>query len=261
MKQLKNRVAVITGAGSGMGRALSIGLANEGCSLALVDFDKKGLDETRKLLDASNVKITSHVADVTDRKKMESLPEEIIKEHGRINILINNAGVGLYKTITDVPIEDIEWVMNINFWGVVYGCKFFLPCLQKEKEAHIVNVSSLLGFVSIPKLGPYSASKFAVCGFTEALWSEMRGTGVGVSLVYPGAVKTNILNTARFDSEDTEKGLKKVMARLGPTAEKAAKKIIKGIKQNKYRVRICTETYFMDWGKRLFPTLFSRMIS
>lgn len=261
MKHLKTRVAVITGAGSGIGRALSLGLAKEGCDLALIDFDKKGLDETQKLLEESPVKVTIHVADVTDRKRMESLPEEIIKEHGRVNILINNAGVGLYKTIADVTIEDIEWVMNINFWGVVYGCKFFLPHLLKEDKAHIVNVSSLLGFISIPKLGPYSASKFAVCGFTEALWSEMRGTSIGVSLVYPGAVKTNILNKARFDSPDTEKSLKKVMARLGPTSEKAAKKIIRGIKRNRFRVRICIETYFMDWWKRFFPTLFSRMIS
>lgn len=261
MKQLKNRVAVITGAGSGIGRALALGLAGEGCSLALVDFDKKGLEETQKLLAGSSVKVTIHTADVTDRSRMESLPEEIIKQHSRINLLINNAGVGLYKTVADVPIEDIEWVMDINFWGVVYGCKSFLPYLQREDESHIVNVSSLLGFISIPKLGPYSASKFAVCGFTEALWREMRGTGVGVSLVYPGAVKTNILNKARFDSGDTEKSLKKVMARFGPTSEKAAKKIIKGIKRNKYRVRICIETYFMDWGKRFFPTLFSRMIS
>ncbi len=244
-----------------MGRALSLDLAGEGCDLALVDFDKKGLDETLKLLGGSSAKVTAHVADVTDRKRMEFLPEEVIREHGRVNLLINNAGVGLYKTVADVSIEDIEWVMNINFWGVVYGCKFFLPYMQKEKEAHIVNVSSLLGFVSIPKLGPYSASKFAICGFTEALWSEMRGTGVGVSLVCPGAVKTNILNAARFDSEDTEKSLKKVMSRFGPTSEKAARKIISGVKRNKYRIRICTETYFMDWGKRLLPALFPRMIS
>jgi hypothetical protein len=261
LKQLNNRVAVITGAGSGIGRALSLGLAKEGCNLALVDFDKNGLGETQKLLAGSSVKATIHAADVTDRSRMESLPDEIINLHGRVNLLINNAGVGLYKTVAEVPIEDIEWVMNINFWGVVYGCKFFLPYLQMEDEAHIVNVSSLLGFISIPKLGPYSASKFAVCGFTEALWREMSGTGVGVSLVYPGAVKTNILNQARFDSGDTETSLKKVMARFGLTSEKAAKKIIKGIKRKKYRVRICTETYFMDWGKRFFPTLFSRLIS
>jgi len=259
MKKLENRVAVITGGGNGIGRSLARLLAEQGCHLALVDINEASLKETQALVSHLDRKVSLHVADVASRARMEALPEEILAAQGHIHMLINNAGVGVYKTIEEHTIEDIEWIMGINLWGVIYGCKFFLPLLKKEPEAHIVNFSSMLGIIGMHQQGSYSATKFAVRGFTEALWAELKNTNIRVSIVHPGAVKTNILNTARYSDKETEAHLKNIVDRFAPTADKAAKKIMKGIIKNKHRILVCPETYIIDLGKRLFPTLMNRL--
>jgi len=260
MKNLQDRVAVITGAGNGIGRSLARLLAEKGCHLALVDIREPGLTETQASLSDLDREVSLHVADVSDKSRMETLPEEIAEAHGHIHLLINNAGVGVYKTIEQHTLEDMEWILGINLWGVIYGCKFFLPYLRKEPEAHIVNLSSMLGIIGLPRQGSYSASKFAVRGFTEALWGEMKGTNIHVSIVHPGAVKTNILNTARYSDKQTETDLRKIVEKYAPSAEKAAKTIVKGIQGNRHRILICPETHLIDLGKRLFPTLMNRLV-
>ncbi len=233
MKQLKNHVAVITGAGNGIGRALALNLAQKGCDLALADISEAALEETAGAVGKFGRRVTTHLADVSDRERMAALPEEIKQAHNHIHLLINNAGVGVYKSIEEQPIEDMEWIMGINLWGVIYGCKFFLPYLKQEAEAHIVNVSSLLGIIGLAQQGTYSATKFAVRGLTESLWCELKGTGVHVSIVHPGAVKTNILNTARYEDAQTEIRLKKIADTFGPSPEKAARIIHKAISKGK----------------------------
>lgn len=261
MKQFQDRVAVITGAGSGIGQALAQMLAQRGCHLALVDVNQSGLEQTRSQVEDSGagVNLSLHQADVSDKERMMALPQEVLAEHGRVHLLVNNAGVGVYKNVADQSIEDMEWIIGINLWGVIYGCKFFLPHLLEQEEAHIVNVSSMLGLIGLPSQGSYSATKFAVRGFSEALWRELKQTPVKVSIVHPGAVKTNILNTARYGDEETEQKLKKIMDRFAPEADKAAKKILKGIQKEKHRILVCPETYLMDWGKRMFPTLMNKL--
>ncbi|HEX4937185.1 MAG TPA: SDR family NAD(P)-dependent oxidoreductase, partial [Candidatus Kapabacteria bacterium] len=147
MKDLNNKVAVITGAGSGIGRALSVALANEGCALALVDISEKGLQHTLAILHGRHNKITTHVASVADRARMVALPAEIEQAHGAIHLLFNNAGVTINKSFEDSSLEDLDFVININLYGVIYGCHFFLPYLKKQAESHIVNTSSLAGFL------------------------------------------------------------------------------------------------------------------
>ncbi|MCP4005425.1 MAG: SDR family NAD(P)-dependent oxidoreductase [bacterium] len=254
MKQLQNRVAVITGGASGIGRALALELAGRGCDLALVDLNRAGLDEAAERARASGRKVSTHIADVADRERMAKLPEEVLAEHGRVHILANNAGVNASGAIGEISVEDFEWVIGINFWGVVHGCHFFLPHLKQQDEAHIVNLSSMFGFIGVPESAAYCSTKFAVRGFSETLWTELAGTGVGVTSVHPGGVKTNIVRSQRtHDPENHAEFVDQFekAARMSPEA--AAKRIVRAIEKNKQRQRICAESYLTDWLKRALP--------
>src|SRR5687767_1447007 len=183
MKRLEGRVAVVTGAASGIGRALALALAEKGCALALVDLNESGLEDTASAVRALGRKVSLHVADVADRARMERLPGEVVAEHGHVHVLVNNAGVSVSGNLVDQSLDDFAWLMGINFWGVVYGCKLFLPQLLAEDEAHIVNVSSMFGLIGIPTQISYNAAKYAVRGISDALQSELAGTRVGVTCV------------------------------------------------------------------------------
>ena len=196
MKILTDRVAAVTGAASGIGRALATNLAAKGCHLAISDVNEQGLRETANLVAHKNAKVTTHIVDVADRDQVYRYAEDVVNQHGRVNIIINNAGVAVGDSIECVSYEDFEWVVGINFWGVVYGTKAFLPYLKKEPEGHIVNISSINGIIPNPYNAPYCATKFAVKGFTETLSQEMRGTSVGVTCVHPGGIGTNIIRNA-----------------------------------------------------------------
>ena len=198
MRQLRDRVAVITGAASGIGRELAVTLAEEGCHVALVDIDEIGVGETRSRIHDQAVRVTTHACNVSQREEVYSLAQDVIAQHGQVDVMLNNAAVMVAESLEDVTYDDFEWLMGINFWGVVYCTKAFLPYLKLRPTAHLVNVSSVNGFLTTPNNGPYCITKFAVTGFTETLMQELAGTNVRVSCVVPGGVRTNIVRNTRF---------------------------------------------------------------
>lgn len=263
MKNLKGRVAVVTGAASGIGRATAIELAKQGCDVAISDINEAGLKETAKQVAALGRKASIHVVDVADKAQMQAFPEAVIKEHGHVHIVVNNAGVSVTANFEHHSIEDFEWIMGINLWGVVYGCKYFLPYLQKEPEGHIVNISSLFGIIGLPTQSSYAATKFAVRGFSESLRTELAPQHIGVTSIHPGGVNTNIVKSARV-VDAQELGLKQKAEKFFeivtiPPSE-AAKAIVAGIKKNKPRVLITRETYVIDALKRVFPVGTNRIM-
>jgi NAD(P)-dependent dehydrogenase (short-subunit alcohol dehydrogenase family) len=254
---LEEGVAVITGAGSGMGRSLARQLAARGSSLALADVNEAGLGETVALLGSTKGKISRHIVNVAEEAQVKGFAEEVAAEHGRATLLFNNAGVALLGDLEEISLQDFRWLMDINFWGVVYGVTYFLPMLRKEKRAHIVNTSSLLGFFGASGQGAYCASKFAVRGYTESLHHELIGSGVGVTCVHPGFVRTAIAERAKVGQragaglrQDSLSRFEKV-ARTD--AQTAAAKILRGVEQNRARVLIGADAYFVDIWQRLKP--------
>ena len=194
MKSFEGKVAAITGAGSGMGRTLAVELARRGCHLALSDINEAGLVQTMKECVVHGVRVTLQRLDVSDRAAVFSWASQVSEDHGRINLIFNNAGVSLAAPAETAKIEDFEWIMGINFWGVVHGTQAFLPYLRASGDGHVINTSSLFGIIAMPTQGAYNASKFAVSGYTEALRMELEMEGVSVSAtcVHPGGVATNI---------------------------------------------------------------------
>lgn len=261
----KNSVAVITGAGSGIGRALALRLAQEKIEgIAIADFKEEGLDETFAMLENSGVKVSKHLIDVSKLEQVQQFADEVLAEHGRATHLINNAGVGLLGTFEQISLTDFEWLMSINFWGVVYGCKVFLPILQKEKSAHIVNISSVFGFVAPPEQSAYCSAKFAVRGFTESLRHELEDSNIRVSAVHPGGIKTNIARSSRLGENAPEEYSQQAadffdkVAQTSP--EKAAETIVKGIKKENPRILIGADAHAISYVHRLFPKKYLKII-
>jgi len=260
MKRLRDRVAVVTGAASGIGRATAIALAAEGCDLALSDVNEQGLTETANEVRARGRRACTHRVDVADKQRMQRYAEEVFAEYGKIEILMNNAGVTVASAFEEHSLEDLEWIVGINFWGVVYGCKFFLPYLRQADEAHIVNMSSVFGFVGVPSQSSYCATKFAVRGFSEALWAELQPR-IGVTSVHPGGIRTNIAKSARAKHGEIKQEAIDIIERVSITPERCAQQIVGAIKQNKMRLRVTRESYAIDWAKRLWPVLTHRLIA
>ena len=261
MKDFKNKVAAITGAASGMGRTLALELARRGCHLALSDVNEAGLRETAQMAERLGVKVTTQRLDVSDRSAMVAWADQVVADHGRVNLIFNNAGVALGALLENVKPENFEWIMGINFWGVVWGTQAFLPHLKKAGEGHIVNTSSLFGLLSLPTQGCYNSSKFAVRGFTEALRQEldMMPCGVSATCVHPGGIRTNIARDARMDNslhssqEEADQARKRFDKLLNTTtAEKAALQILRAVEGNKRRVLVGPDAMFLDKVVRLF---------
>jgi short-subunit dehydrogenase len=259
VKQLDGRVAVVTGAGSGIGRATAAALAREGCHLALVDVLPARLAEVAGSLARADRRLTTHVADVADRARMEALPDEVVAAHGAVHVLVNNAGVTVARRFTDHSWSDLDWVLGVDLWGVIHGCKVFLPHLLRADEAHIVNVSSMAGFVAFPLQSSYSAAKAAVYGFSDALRMELSGGPVGVTSVHPGAIRTRVLADARRGDERLER-LVGGMERGGRPPEAVARKIVRAVRRNRTRVRVGADAYLLDWIHRLAPQLPGRIL-
>ena len=261
----KNSVAVITGAASGIGRALAVRFAEEKIAgVSVSDVNEQGLNETAEMVEKLGVPVSAHLVDTSKLEQIERLKTEVLAKHGRATHLINNAGVGVIGTFEQISLEDFEWLMGINFWGVIYGCKVFLPVLKEQDAAHIVNISSVFGLVAPPEQTAYCASKFAVRGFTESLRHELEGTNVRVSSVHPGGIKTNIARNSRL-GKDTPEEYKaqgaKFFDKVAVTSpEEAAEVIIKGIKSENPRILIGSDARMINTIQRLFPKKYLKII-
>lgn len=271
MKNLKDKVAAITGAASGIGRALAVELAGRGCHVALSDVNTEGLAQTAELVHAAGrVSCTTQKLDVSDRAAVEAWAAQVVKDHGKVNLIFNNAGVAHGATIEATSYEDFEWIMGINFWGVVYGTKAFLPYLRAAGEGHVINISSLFGIVAVPTQGTYNATKFAVRGFTEALRQELdiQGGGVSATSVHPGGIKTNIANAARFDDSasqitgQSQEASKRNFEKLfRTTPETAARTILRAVEKDARRVLIGSDAHAIDAVQRLLPSGYQRILT
>lgn len=269
MKNFNGKVAAITGAGSGIGRQLALQLAQQGANLALSDMNEQGLAETLHLLKAYPVQVTLTKLDVADREAVYAWAEQCFKDFGQVNLIFNNAGVALASTVEGMSYDELEWIFNINFWGVVYGTKAFLPYLKQSGEGHIINTSSLFGLTAQPTQSAYNATKFAVRGFTEALRQEldMEQSGVSATSVHPGGIRTNIANAARMSDSIRALGMNPERASrsfnkvLKTPPELAAKVILDGVKANKARVLIGNDAKILDLVQRITPSHYAQALN
>jgi short-subunit dehydrogenase len=271
MKEFNGRVAAITGASSGIGRALALELASRQCDLALCSHSNQAaLAETADLASRYGVRVTTCKVDVANRDQVHAWAEQVAERHGQVNLVINNAGVACAGTVDSTAYTDYEWIMAINFWGVVHGTKAFLPYLEAAGEGHIVNISSVFGLFSQPGMSAYNASKFAVRGFTESLRQELDlvKNGVSATCVHPGGVRTNIAAAGRVsDSLQYVTGSGEVDARrnferlLRTTPEVAARQILEGVQRNARRVLIGADARAADGVQRLLPSLYQSLVT
>ncbi|GAB5451404.1 MAG: SDR family NAD(P)-dependent oxidoreductase [Halioglobus sp.] len=262
MAYTQGKTAVITGAGSGIGRALAQQLNREGCSLYISDINPDTLAETVASLCNKEAAVYHRTLDVADRSAVHAWADEAAAQSGHVDIVVNNAGVALMSLVEDCDYDNLEWLMNINFWGVVHGTQAFLPLLRKSGQGHIVNISSVFGIIAVPTQSAYNAAKFAVRGYTEALRHEMAGSNIHVCCVHPGGIRTNIARSARggdpaISNEDRGKEFEK-MARTTP--ESAAAQIVRAVEKKKKRLLIGWDARFMDIVQRLFPVNYGRLM-
>ncbi|MDP8999030.1 MAG: SDR family NAD(P)-dependent oxidoreductase [Myxococcota bacterium] len=250
MTQIKDKVVAITGAASGIGRALALRLAAKGARLAISDVNESGLRETATLLAATASDVSVHVVDVRRRQVVQRYAEEVERQHGGADIVINNAGLAVRASLEEVSYQDFETVIDVNLWGVIHGTKAFLPLLRKRAEGHIVNISSINAMVPFINNGPYNISKYAVLGLSETLIQELQGQPIHVTCVHPGGIRTDIVRNCKGATEGDVAMFEK-LARTSP--REAADAIIAGIEKNKEQVFIGVDAKAMAVAKRLFP--------
>jgi NAD(P)-dependent dehydrogenase (short-subunit alcohol dehydrogenase family) len=264
--RIAGRTAVITGAASGIGRGTALALARRGCHLALADIDEAGLAETKALAGEQEVRITTHRLDVADRAAVAAFPEAVLEAHGGAQMLFNNAGVAVGGSFEQVAEADFEWLMNINFYGVVRMTRAFLPLLRAADEARIVNISSLFGLIAPPGQTAYAASKFAVRGFSEALRRELEeeGTRIGVTTVHPGGVATSIASNARLapglNGDEFEKRRAKMEKLLRMPPLKAGEIIVTGVARGRARVIVGNDAKFAALIERVAPVGYWKLL-
>lgn len=253
---------MITGTGSGIGRALALALAGEGARLAISDIDQEAVVRTAALARQRGAEVESYVLDVSSREAVFAHAEAVRERFGTVNLVINNAGVAVSKDFLDMPLEDIEWLMGINFWGVVYGTKAFLPELIASRDGHLVNISSVFGMIAVPGQSAYNAAKFAVRGFTEAVRQEMLAARhpVQVSCVHPGGVKTNIARAARSDDLSPGELAATFDKIAGLTPERAAEIILAGVRRNRGRIFVGHDARALDLLQRTLGVGYQQIV-
>ena len=261
---LKNKVAVITGAGSGIGRATAFAMAKRGCHLALADIDEAAVNASAARAREFGVRASSHRLDVADRGAVAALPAIVLEAHGQADLLMNNAGVALGGTFEQVSADDFDWLMEINFHGVVRMTRAFLPLLHRSHDARIVNVSSIYGIITPPGQAAYSASKFAVRGFSNVLRHELEGSTVGISVVHPGGVATSIARNARIPAgasgDEVERGRKVMEKLLRMPPEQAGEIIVRGIEKRQARILVGSDAKAAALLERLAPVGYWNLI-
>ena len=266
LSTVADRVVVITGAGSGIGRALAVRAARGGALLALSDWDADGLAETVRLAEhAGAPKVSQAVVDVSDRGAVADWAAAVVEEHGRVNLVVNNAGVTATGDFADLTYDDLEWIVGINFWGVVHGSKEFLPHLVASGDGALVNVSSLFGLVSVPGQSAYNATKYAVRGLTEALREEMLVAGhpVTVTCVHPGGIRTGISRNGRkaagLDGARIDALFERRLARMSP--DRAAEIILDGALAGRPRVLVGLDAHVLHHFARLVGARYQDVVA
>lgn len=269
MENFAGKVAAITGAASGIGQALAWELARRGARLALSDVDEQGLAVTAEEAKRLGAEVTTARVDVAQRGEVEAWADQVVVDHGKVNVIFNNAGVALGSAIDSMSYDDFEWLFRINFWGVVHGTTAFLPHLKAAGEGHIVNTSSVFGLAGIPAQSAYNAAKFGVRGFTESLREELdlMQCGVSATSVHPGGIRTNIARNARtarnvavlgMDPDTPSSEMEKAFI---TTPAKAAKLILRAVERNKRRALVGPDAYLFDQMVRWFPSGYQRIVT
>lgn len=262
MKDFTGKTAVITGAGSGMGRYLAVLLAKAGANVAICDINEETLNGTAAMVRQYNVAVSTHIVDMGDMERIETLPEEVVARHGAVDLVFNNAGVTMGSSFAGISEQDWDWVMNINLNGVVKATRVFLPLLKDRPEAAIVNTSSIFGMITVAGQSVYHATKFGVRGFTESLAKEFKDTAVQVHCVHPGHIGTNIIANAKFNEEDEGflqqdnvdvDEMANMFRTRGMHPSRAAEIILNGVKRNKRRIFVGLDAKLMDLAQRITP--------
>ena len=261
MLKLAGRTAVVTGAAGGIGRGIALALARRGCHVALADIDEAALARTTAEIagqeSARSLRVSHYRLDVANRAAVAALPAQVMAAHGAVDILVNNAGVALGGTFLESAETDFDWLLGINFWGVVQMTRAFLPLLSNSEEARIVNVSSLFGLIAPPGQTAYAASKFAVRGFSESLRHELADTRIGVTVVHPGGIATSIAKNARMPASlsDDEAAKRRTFfdSFLTMPPETAGEIIVRGVERRKARILVGSDAKYAALVERLMP--------
>jgi NAD(P)-dependent dehydrogenase (short-subunit alcohol dehydrogenase family) len=257
-KSLENKLALVTGAGSGIGRATAQALAAAGARLVVADVDDARVAETRRVF--GDRCVLARRVDVSKKEEMRALADDVHAAHGPLDILVNNAGVGHSGGILDSTLEDWEWVIGVNLWGVIHGCHFFVPqMVQRGAGGHVVNVASGFGLVAAAGVAPYCTTKFAVVGLSESLRAELEPHGIGVTAVCPGVINTDIVARGRFADESMRGPVVRTFQRRGRPPEQVARAVLRGIRGNEAVVPVGAEAWAAWIGKRFAPALTARV--
>jgi NAD(P)-dependent dehydrogenase (short-subunit alcohol dehydrogenase family) len=268
MKTLSGKVVAITGAASGMGRSLALECARRGSDLAIVDIDAAGVEETATRARAARkgIRVDAMKLDVADRAAIYAWAARVDETLGGADVIVNNAGVSLSASVERMRDEDFAWLMDINFWGVVNGCRAFLPQLRTKPDAHVVNLSSVFGMIGVPTQSAYCAAKFAVRGFTESLRQELADSSIHVSCVHPGGIKTDIVKRGRHYEDvgggavDTGQAAAQFEKSARTTADEAALVIVRGVLRDEPRILIGADAIAIDLMARLAPRRYDAIV-